>query len=85
MVKRASKVKVDYMLSGILYLSGGIKNRYLSFVEREIQECYSEYIKLYPHGKANPNYKSRIHSFLGRMREKYGVNAQYSKIIPSFR
>ena len=84
MVKRASEVKVDYMLSGVLYLSGGIKDRYFSFIKRESPEYYSAYVKLYPRGKANPDYKSKIHSFLGRMREKYGVNAQYSKIIPSY-
>ncbi|MBA7589322.1 hypothetical protein ES708_31404 [subsurface metagenome] len=85
MVKRASEVKVDYMLSGVLYLSGGIKERYLSFIKREFPEYYFAYVKLYPRGRANPDYKSKIHSFLGRMREKYGVNAQYSKIIPPFR
>lgn len=85
MVKRASEVKVDYMLSGVLYLSGGIKDRYFSFIKREFPEYYSAYVKLYPRGKANPDYKSKIHSFLGRMREKYGVNAQYSKIIPSYK
>jgi len=85
MVKRASEVKVDYMLSGVLYLSGGIKERYLSFIKREFPEYYSAYVELYPRVKANLDYKSRIHSFLGRMREKYGVNAQYSKIIPSYK
>jgi len=84
MVKRASEVKVDYMLSGVLYLSGGIKDRYLSFIKREFPKYYFDYITLYPRGKTNPDYKSRIHSFLGRMREKYGVNAQYSKIVPSY-
>ena len=85
MVRRASEVKVDYMLSGVLYLSGGIKERYLSFIKREFPEYYYAYVELYPRGKANLDYKSRIHSFLGRMREKYGVNAQYSKIIPSYK
>jgi len=85
MVKRASEVKVDYMLSGVLYLSGGIKERYLSFIKREFPKYYSDYVELYPRGKVNPDYKSKIHSFLGRMREKYGVNAQYSKIIPSYK
>jgi len=85
MVKRASEVKVDYMLSGVLYLSGEIKERYFSFIKGKFQEYYSDYVKLYPRGRANPDYKSKIHSFLGRMREKYGVNAQYSKIIPSYK
>ena len=84
MVKRASEVKVDYMLSGVLYLSGGIKDKYLNFIKREFPQYYSAYVKLYPRGKANSDYKSKIHFFLGRMREKYGVNAQYSKIIPSY-
>jgi DNA repair photolyase len=85
MVKRASEVKVDYMLSGVLYLSGGIKDRYLSFIKREFPEYYSAYVELYPQERANLDYKSKIHSFLGRMRERYGVNAQYSKIIPSYK
>lgn len=85
MVKRASEVKVDYMLSGVLYLSGGIKDRYLSFIKRKFPEYYSAYVELYPQGRANLDYKSKIHSFLGKMREKYGVNAQYSKIIPSYK
>jgi len=73
MVKRASEVKVDYMLSGVLYLSEGIKERYLSFIKREFPEYYSAYVELYPRGKANLDYKSRIHSFLGRMREKINL------------
>lgn len=85
MVKQASEVKVDYMLSGVLYLSGGIKERYFSFIKREFPEYYSDYAKLYPRGKVNPDYKSKIHSFLGRMREKYEVSAQYSKITPSYK
>jgi len=84
MVKRASEVKADYMLSGVLYLSGGIKERYLIFIKREFPQYYSACIKLYPRGKADSDYKSKIHSFLGRMRKKYGVNAQYSKIIPFY-
>lgn len=85
MVRRASEVKVDYMLSGVLYLSGEIKEKYLSFIKREFPEYYFDYVKLYPRGRVNLDYKSKIHSFLGRMREKYGVNAKYSKIIPSYK
>jgi len=83
MVKKASEVKADYMLSGILYLSGEIKEKYFHFIAREFPKYYAEYVKLYPHGRANLEYKSRIHYFLGKMRKKYGVNAQYSKIIPA--
>ena len=83
MVRKASEVKVDYMLSGILYLSGGIKEKYFHFIKKEFPQFYIPYTKLYSRGRANPTYKSKIHSFLGKMRKKYNVNAQYSKIIPA--
>jgi len=73
MVRKASEAEVDYMLSGMLYLSGNIKEKYFNFITREFPQFYSAYVNLYPRGKANTNYKSRIHTFLGKMRKKYGV------------
>ena len=73
MVRKASEAEVDYMLSGMLYLSGGIKEKYFRFIKKEFPQFYTGYVKLYPRGRANADYKSRIHSFLGKMRKKYGV------------
>jgi len=82
MVRKASEAEVDYMLSGMLYLSGGIKEKYFHFIKKEFPQFYLDYVNLYPRGRANPAYKRKIHTFLGKMRKKYGVNAEYSKVIP---
>ncbi|MGF7059512.1 SPL family radical SAM protein [Brassicibacter mesophilus] len=82
MVKWASEAKVDYMLTGMLYLTCGIKKRYLSFINEHYSEYYDRYCKLYPKGGADKIYKSRIHQFLSKMRQKYNVNNQYSKFLP---
>lgn len=78
----AAEAKVDYMLSGMLYLTGGIKKRYFSFIKEEYPDLLEAYKKLYPKGGADKTYKSKIHTFLGNMRKKYNVNNNYSKFLP---
>ena len=82
LVRWASEANVDYMLTGMLYLTGGIKKRYLSFIKQEFPDFYDSYSSLYPKGAADKDYKSKIHNFLSQMRAKYHVNNQYSKFLP---
>lgn len=82
LVRCASEADVSYMMAATLYLTGGIKKRYLGFIEREFPEYYKPYLDLYPKGGAKKDYKTRIHGFLGKMREKYSVNNAYSKSLP---
>lgn len=82
LVKWARQSNADYMLTGMLYLTGGIKKRYLSFIEEVYPKYYDEYCKVYPKGGADKDYKNNIHSFLAKMRNKYNVNNNYSKFLP---
>ncbi len=82
LVKWAGQAKADYMLTGMLYLTGGIKKRYLSFIKNVYPDYYEQYCKLYPKGGANKKYKNKIHGFLAKMRDKYNVNNNYSKFLP---
>jgi len=79
LVRWAKEAEATYMLTGTLYLTGGIKKRYLSFVKEHYPHLYSEYLRLYPKGSASKEYKNKIHGFLGEMREKYGVNTYYNR------
>jgi len=82
MVEWASEARVDYMLTGFLYLTGGIKKRFRSFVEENYPDILKDFSALYPKGGADREYKSRVHGFLAEMREKYGVSNNYSRFIP---
>ena len=81
-VRCAREADVSYMMAATLYLTGSIKKRYLSFIEREFPEYYKPYLELYPKGAASRDYKTRIHGFLAEMRNKYSVNNSYSKFLP---
>ncbi len=83
MVKWAASAEVDYMLTGVLYLTGGIKKKFFSFLEEEYPELLGDYQRLYPRGGADPEYKAGVHKFLGQMRKKYRVNNNYSQFLPS--
>lgn len=79
LVRCGSEAKVSYMMAAILYLTGGIKKRYLNFIKGEFPEYYEPYLELYPKGGANKDYKTRVHGFLEKMYEKYSVKNSYLK------
>jgi len=78
----AAEAQVSYMMTGMLYLTGGIRARYLEFIARFYPEYLEAYQQLYPRGGAQPEYKQKIHAYIGKMRNKYGVNSSYSKFLP---
>jgi DNA repair photolyase len=82
LVSWAAEAKADYMLTGMLYLTGGIKSRYLSFIKQYYPEYFASYSTLYPKGGADKDYKSKVHGYLSKMRLKYNVNNRYSKFLP---
>jgi DNA repair photolyase len=82
-VQWAAHSEVDYMLSGILYLTGQIRPRFLEFVKNSFPEHYPSYKQLYQKGSADKVYKTKIHHFLNQLRKKYMVNNSYAKFLPT--
>lgn len=82
-VKWASEAEVDYMLSGMLYLTKNIKPGYYKFLEQHYPEYLEKYKRLYKNGGADKAYKSKIHKKLADLREKYNVNNSYAKFLPN--
>ena len=78
----ASEAGVSYMMSAMLYLTGSARANYFSFIDRFYPQYSVSYRNLYKKGGADKAYKARIHSFLGRLRKKYGINADYRKFLP---
>jgi DNA repair photolyase len=81
----AAEAEVSYMLTGVLYMIGGIRKRYLKFIETEFPEYYSSYLEIYEKGGASKEYKNKVHAFLAKMREKYKVNNSYAKFLPKMK
>lgn len=82
MCQWAKEADVTYMLSGILYLSGGIRKRFMNFIKEEFPQHYEEFIELYPKGAANPEYKAALHARFNALKEKYNINTSYAKFLP---
>ncbi len=79
LVKWAKSASANYMMTGMLYMTGGIRKRYLSFLKDKYPKYYVDYLRLYQRGGADKEYKTRIHSFIKDMRIKYNVGSSYSK------
>lgn len=81
----AAEAEVDYMLSGMLYLTQNIKPSYYDFLKENYPVYLKEYQKLYKHGRVNKKYKERVHDYLAEMRNKYNINNSYAKFLPKNR
>lgn len=82
MVRWAREAEVSYMLSGFLYLTGGIRKRYLDFIGEVYPELLEKYEALYVRGGADKAHKARVHSLLKKYRDLYHVNNSYAKFLP---
>jgi len=82
MVQWAAQSEVDYMLSGVLYLTGQIRPRFLSFIKQCFPNYYESYNRLYKKGSADKEYKTKIHTLLKQLRDRYKVNNSYTKFLP---
>lgn len=78
----AHESQASYMLTGVLYMTGGIRKRYMKFILDEFPEYYERYCQLYPKGSAKPEYKNQLYSTLKSIREKYNINTSYAKFLP---
>jgi len=78
----AAEAEVDYMMTGMLYLTNNIKPRFFNFLEQNFPDYLDKYQKLYQGGGADKKYKGQVHGFLNKMKKKYSVNNSYAKFLP---
>ncbi|RSK25861.1 radical SAM protein [Bacillus sp. HMF5848] len=76
-VKYASIAEADYMLTGTLYVTGGIRKRFFSFIHNNYPQYYDDYVNIYQKGGANQEYKTKVHNYLAEMRQKYQVKTKH--------
>lgn len=78
----AHESKASYMLTGVLYMTGGIRKRYMKFILDNFPEYYENYCQLYQKGSANAMYKNQLYIKLNSLRSKYDINTSYAKFLP---
>ena len=77
--RRGSKVKVDYLLPGTLYLRGNALPRFFEFILNEYPELTDKLMMLYKTGSAGKPYKEEMHPVLNSFRDKHNLSDSYMK------
>jgi DNA repair photolyase len=77
----AAECRVDYVLTGTLYLRGFTRDHFFHFLEAEYPALHEKYRMLYRTGGAEKSYKTRLYSRVNRLRKKYGLSGSYSRPI----
>lgn len=79
--KLASKINVDYVLPGTLYLRGKTRNYFLSELEKFNNNRYIKIKELYKKGGAGNEYKKGLYEFISSLEKQYGISRDYMKAI----
>jgi DNA repair photolyase len=77
----AAECRVDYLLTGTLYLRGPTREHFFRFLQNEFPSLLGKYKELYKTGGADKKYKTGLYSKVNRLREKYGLSGSYSRPI----
>jgi DNA repair photolyase len=77
----AAECRVDYVLTGTLYLRGPTREYFFRFMKTEFPSLYNKYRLLYKKGSAGKEYKTELYHRVNRLRNKYRLSGSYSKPI----
>lgn len=72
-VAAAAKVGVDFVWGGMLRLGPGVREYYLSFLQRERPELLPRYGELYQGGNAPAAYRAMVQGRVDSLRRRYGL------------
>ena len=72
------KIKVDYLLPGILYLRGNTRNHFLNFVQTNFSDIYPKLIHLYKHKEIKIEYKQNLYTIIDQLRDQYQLSYNYT-------
>lgn len=77
----ASRIGVDYVLPGTLYLKGKTKPYFMNFIKEYNPDIYEKINILYKKGGAGKEYKDGLYAYINMLKGKYHVSSNYMKTI----
>ena len=78
---QARECCVHYALTGTLYLRGKARGIFFDFVNKKFPYLYEDFLKLYKTGGSNKQYKDSLYEMVNKLRDKYALSGNYSKLI----
>lgn len=79
--KLSSKIGVDYVLPGTLYLRGKTRTYFMNAIKEFNGSRYQKIKELYQKGGAGKEYKIGLYHFIHELERKYNITSNYMKTI----
>lgn len=77
----SSKIGVDYVLPGVLYLRGKTKNYFYHSIQQWNRDIFYKIKQLYVKGKADSQFKKDLYAYIYELEKKYSINSKYMEKI----
>ena len=78
----AGKIKVDYVIAGMLNLRSETRKNFLMFIQENFPELTNKYFKEYKGAYWEKEKRREIYFLVNRLMNKYGLNSNYEKFRP---
>lgn len=77
----ASKINIDYVLPGTLYLRGQTRNNFHLFLKKYDIEKYNKLLQLYTKKNEKQKFKRNFHKLIHSLENKYQITSDYKQVI----
>ncbi|MFW6262567.1 MAG: radical SAM protein [Thermotogota bacterium] len=73
----AAENRVDYLLTGKLYLRGKTRPRFIDFMRQQYPEHFAPFSKVFTNEEAKQQYTRKLYEKINRLRRKYTISSGY--------
>ena len=81
-LREAGKIKVDYVIAGLLNLRSETKKNFLRFIQNNYPELLDKYFREYKGAYWEKEKRNEVYFTVYRLMKKYGLNNNYGKFKP---
>ncbi|MPM67200.1 hypothetical protein SDC9_114117 [bioreactor metagenome] len=81
-LKEAEKIKVDYVIAGMLNLRSETRKNFLKFIQENFPQLSDKYFREYKGAYWEKEKRQEVYFLVHRLMKKYGLNGNYEKFRP---
>lgn len=81
-LREAGKIKVDYVIAGLLNLRSETRKNFLRFIQENYPELADKYFREYKGAYWEKEKRREVYFLVHRLMKKYGLNSNYEKFRP---
>lgn len=81
-LREAGKIKVDYVIAGMLNLRSETRKNFLRFIQENYPQLADKYFREYKRAYWEKEKRREVYFLVHKLMKKYGLNSNYERFRP---